>query len=141
MRIIETTQAQPIQLQSVRIIETTQAQPIQLPYVVETTGIQQIREDDSPAEQEEYGQINSGQDDDQDPYPGDYNIWVCYSGCPICLRNADAGPVKAGDAFPSGHTMPPAHHHCNCDLEAMTPDEWRARARATMRHKHARPRP
>ncbi len=33
-----------------------------------------------------------------------------------CLDNADAGKVKLGERFPSGHTRPPAHPNCECAL-------------------------
>ena len=33
-----------------------------------------------------------------------------------CLNNAKAGPVKLGEAFPSGHRRPPAHPNCECAL-------------------------
>lgn len=35
--------------------------------------------------------------------------------CPRCLENA-ASPVRAGTAFPSGDTSPPAHPRCRCAL-------------------------
>lgn len=34
-----------------------------------------------------------------------------------CRRNADAGPVELGSAFPSGHATPPAHDDCRCALQ------------------------
>lgn len=34
----------------------------------------------------------------------------------ICGANGDAGPIPRGQAFPSGHTQPPAHISCRCWL-------------------------
>ena len=36
--------------------------------------------------------------------------------CPDAEDNALAGPVAAGDAFPTGHTLAPAHAGCRCLL-------------------------
>jgi DivIVA domain-containing protein len=36
--------------------------------------------------------------------------------CPDAEDNALAGPVGAGDAYPTGHTMAPAHAGCRCVL-------------------------
>jgi DivIVA domain-containing protein len=36
--------------------------------------------------------------------------------CPDCDDNALAGPVPAGDDFPTGHRHPPAHAGCRCLL-------------------------
>lgn len=35
-------------------------------------------------------------------------------GCPDCEDNSLAGPVAAGDPFPTGHTSAPAHAGCRC---------------------------
>ena len=47
-----------------------------------------------------------------------HQTWVTAAGdvCPVCLRNADAGPVRVGQNFPSGHSQPPAHPWCRCGL-------------------------
>jgi DivIVA domain-containing protein len=37
-------------------------------------------------------------------------------GCADCEDNALAGAVKPGDAFPTGHSHPPAHAGCRCLL-------------------------
>lgn len=39
--------------------------------------------------------------------------------CDDCDLNAEAGPVKVGQAFPSGHKRPGAHPNCNCVLAAV----------------------
>jgi HK97 family phage portal protein len=36
--------------------------------------------------------------------------------CKTCMDNAQAGVVKLGRAFPSGHNAPPAHPNCRCSL-------------------------
>jgi DivIVA domain-containing protein len=36
--------------------------------------------------------------------------------CPDCDDNALAGPVPAGDVYPTGHPHPPAHAGCRCLL-------------------------
>ena len=36
--------------------------------------------------------------------------------CPDAEDNALAGPVEAGDAYPTGHTLAPAHAGCRCLL-------------------------
>jgi len=36
--------------------------------------------------------------------------------CPDCDDNALAGPLPAGEAFPTGHVHPPAHVGCRCLL-------------------------
>lgn len=36
--------------------------------------------------------------------------------CPICVSNADAGPVPIGTAFPSGDYSPPVHPRCRCAI-------------------------
>lgn len=47
-------------------------------------------------------------------------VWlVAAEPCPICEENADAGPIPAGDSFPSGDDAPPAHPMCLC---AIAPD-------------------
>jgi hypothetical protein len=50
--------------------------------------------------------------------------WVTAAGdvCPVCLRNADAGPVRVGQNFPSGHSQPPAHPWCRCGLAPQKED-------------------
>lgn len=40
--------------------------------------------------------------------------------CTDCDDNALAGPVPAGDAFPTGHDRPPAHPGCRCVLAPAT---------------------
>ena len=43
--------------------------------------------------------------------------WVVAEGdapSPDCEDNALAGPVKVGDAFPTGHVVPPLHASCRC---------------------------
>jgi len=43
--------------------------------------------------------------------------WVNEPGaCPICLDNADAGPINIGDTFPSGDSQAPAHNRCRCHV-------------------------
>lgn len=37
--------------------------------------------------------------------------------CPTCLTNSEYGPVRLGQAFPSGHTTTPAHNRCACSLQ------------------------
>jgi len=34
--------------------------------------------------------------------------------CPVCVENADAGPVPIGTPFPSGLLTPPQHPRCRC---------------------------
>lgn len=34
--------------------------------------------------------------------------------CPVCVENADAGPVPIGTPFPSGLLNPPQHPRCRC---------------------------
>lgn len=36
--------------------------------------------------------------------------------CPICVSNADAGPIDLEEAFPSGDQAPGAHPYCRCVL-------------------------
>ncbi len=36
--------------------------------------------------------------------------------CPDCDDNTLAGPVPAGEEFPTGHRHPPAHAGCRCLL-------------------------
>ncbi|MDG3442435.1 phage portal protein [Nitrospirillum amazonense] len=43
--------------------------------------------------------------------------------CPACLANAEAGPLDLDEPFPSGDVAPTAHPHCDCDLEAVPPDD------------------
>jgi hypothetical protein len=48
--------------------------------------------------------------------------WV-YDTCgPDCLDNALAGPLAFGEAFPTGHTYPPAFEGCRCLLVAVEAD-------------------
>src|SRR5579859_1479296 len=54
---------------------------------------------------------------EDNPYTGEMVQWVGYPGCGICQANMAIGPVPYGTMFPSGQTEPPAHEHCNCDLE------------------------
>jgi hypothetical protein len=42
--------------------------------------------------------------------------WDCHDCGPDCLDNSLAGPVAAGEAFPTGHVHPPAHRACRCLL-------------------------
>lgn len=43
--------------------------------------------------------------------------WYASPGaCPLCLANADAGPIPAGSAFPSGDKCPQAHNYCQCSV-------------------------
>lgn len=42
---------------------------------------------------------------------------VCEPGaCQMCLENQDAGPIKRGEEFPSGHTSSPFHNCCRCNV-------------------------
>ena len=41
--------------------------------------------------------------------------WLVSDPCPICAANRDA-VVPLGEAFPSGHTAPPAHPACRCSI-------------------------
>ena len=43
------------------------------------------------------------------------------SPCPDCEDNALAGAVGAGEEFPTGHLMPPAHPGCRCLIAADVP--------------------
>lgn len=36
--------------------------------------------------------------------------------CPLCIANAEQGPVPLNKAFSSGHEAPPAHPRCGCYL-------------------------
>lgn len=38
----------------------------------------------------------------------------------ICKANVDAGVVPLGEAYPSGHTNPPAHPGCRCYVSPVT---------------------
>lgn len=41
--------------------------------------------------------------------------WITTPGaCPVCLDNEAEGPLPAGEAWPDGSDMPPAHPHCRC---------------------------
>ena len=40
--------------------------------------------------------------------------------CPICLENADAGPIPIDEDFPSGDDAPLAHPNCECSLLGVT---------------------
>ena len=43
--------------------------------------------------------------------------WLAVNNsCRTCLANQSAGPVLAGQPFPSGHLTPPAHLDCRCCL-------------------------
>ncbi|MEZ5298141.1 MAG: DivIVA domain-containing protein [Ilumatobacteraceae bacterium] len=49
--------------------------------------------------------------------PGTPLVWTIdpsTSACPDCEDNSLAGPVPAGEAFPTGHTAAPAHPGCRC---------------------------
>jgi hypothetical protein len=49
--------------------------------------------------------------------PGRAMIWMIdpsEPACPDCEDNSLAGPVAAGDQFPTGHTSAPAHAGCRC---------------------------
>ena len=44
-------------------------------------------------------------------------IWIDEpNACPRCTANAEAGPVPAGQAFPSGDYSAPAHPNCRCTV-------------------------
>jgi hypothetical protein len=63
-------------------------------------------------------------DDAYDPYIPDPQVppgtplfvWRAYSNCEVCVTNELEGPVEEGHVFPSGHTAPPAHYGCKCEL-------------------------
>jgi hypothetical protein len=51
--------------------------------------------------------------------PGTPVVWVCdqaATGCADCDDNSLAGPVPAGQAFPTGSEFAPAHVGCRCLL-------------------------
>ena len=51
--------------------------------------------------------------------PGTSVRWLVVGGdpaCGICGGNAEADGVPGGEAFPSGHTVPPIHDGCRCVL-------------------------
>jgi hypothetical protein len=51
--------------------------------------------------------------------PGSRLCWMVDPhgpACPDAEDNALAGPVEAGDAYPTGHTSAPAHAGCRCLL-------------------------
>jgi hypothetical protein len=43
--------------------------------------------------------------------------------CPICEENADAGPIKVDEDFPSGDDGPPFHPLCRCTVTGARPPE------------------
>lgn len=48
-----------------------------------------------------------------------HTIWLTEPDdhvCPICVANAEAGPIPIGTTFPSGDAAPPAHPSCRCGL-------------------------
>ena len=52
------------------------------------------------------------------------STWICdESPCPICEENEQAGMVKLGETFPSGHRGPTAHPRCECALSPVLTDE------------------
>ena len=56
--------------------------------------------------------------------PGGHLRWLVDDDgieCPDCDDNAWAGPIEAGDAYPTGHRHPPAHAGCRCLLAPVTP--------------------
>lgn len=42
--------------------------------------------------------------------------------CPICLENAEAGPIPLDQTFPSGDDAPLAHPNCECSLLGVVED-------------------
>jgi hypothetical protein len=100
--------------------------------IIETTGVQGIREDTDDGQPELPDIIGQGEPGDDEPdYPGEYNAWMCYGGhaCMYCMLNMSAGAVKAGDPFPTGDTAPPAHEGCQCELVAADPKTYKAPGR------------
>lgn len=75
--------------------------------------------------EQQQGGPGSYEYEQQQQYPGEWNSWVCEGGnpCEVCLNNEAAGPVKAGEPFPSGDIAPPAHDHCHCNLISADPPE------------------
>lgn len=45
--------------------------------------------------------------------------WVVEDeACKYCQQNADASPIPAGTAFPTGDMAPPAHPRCRCNISS-----------------------
>lgn len=42
--------------------------------------------------------------------------WSDQDGCPVCVGNAEQGPIPMDKAFKSGHTHAPAHPNCRCSI-------------------------
>ena len=42
--------------------------------------------------------------------------WSDQDGCPVCVGNAEQGPIPMDRAFKSGHTHAPAHPNCRCSI-------------------------
>jgi hypothetical protein len=40
-----------------------------------------------------------------------------------CIANGEESWVEVDDTFPSGHTRPPVHPNCECDLVYRTIDD------------------
>lgn len=55
----------------------------------------------------------------------EYKQWILDADpCPICIANADQGPIPTMDNFDSGDDAPPAHPNCRCAVAgARGPDE------------------
>lgn len=51
-----------------------------------------------------------------------HKTWLIVQGrvCPICIANAQAGPILIDESFPSGHTHAPAHPRCRCTVTYLT---------------------
>ena len=67
----------------------------------------------------------------------DEQEWFANDPCAVCAQNA--GKVVAiGEAFPSGHTQPPAHPYCRCALLPVIPD-FEAEPQAPIRTPEGQP--
>lgn len=77
---------------------------------------------DFVAGDEVHGQAQQGALDIYDEY-GLPIIVVCEpDACSLCKDNADAGPLAAGNAWPSGDVSSPFHAHCRCYLASAEDD-------------------
>lgn len=56
------------------------------------------------------------------------------SSCPICSQNKGL-IVKLGDPFPSGHILPVAHPHCDCEVVPVDAPKYYADALRLLAHK------
>jgi hypothetical protein len=67
--------------------------------------------------------LNTATMDSYNDFGVEWVEWLALDTGDVCSDNADVGPIRIGDVFPSGDTEPPAHPNCRCTIAPANPPD------------------